>query len=450
MKRQHFTYESVLPFPQEEVFSWHLREGALQRLLPPFMRLHLLQRGDAKEVGSTTHLKMYLGPLSFNWIAKHVHFDPKGSFIDEAIKSPFPYWRHIHSVKEHANGCILSDTVEYIPLPFIPDKLIQKRLNALFSFRHERIKRDLTVCHRYPLQIKKVLVSGSRGFVGSQLICFLSALGHEVHTLQRGKSDPKRRVVGWDSCRDTNIINEFEGFDAVIHLAGENIAGKAWTAAQKEKIFQSRSRDTWLLSQILLRLKNPPKVFISASAVGIYGDRNEEVLTEDSSVADDFLASVCTHWERASESLLQKGVRRCIVRFGYILSPQGGMLAKILPSFKMGLGAQLGSGKQWMPWVALDDVIYALYHLLMREDLDGVFNITAPEPSTQREFARSLAKALRRPMFLALPKTFLRMILGERADALLLRSTRALPKKLQNSGFSFCFTRLQDYFSECL
>jgi uncharacterized protein (TIGR01777 family) len=191
-------------------------------------------------------------------------------------------------------------------------------------------------------------------------------------------------------------------------------------------------------------------VFISASAVGIYGDRKEEVLTEDQLFGDDFLAHVCIHWEKAVEPLKQKAVRLCQMRFGYIVTPQGGMLGEMLLPFQLGAGGIMGSGKQIIPWVALDDVIYALYHVMMTESLSGPINIVATHPVTQKEFARSLARVLRRPCFLRMPQFVLKAILGERADALICRSANVSNAKLMQSGFQPHYPNLESYFKEYL
>jgi uncharacterized protein (TIGR01777 family) len=303
------------------------------------------------------------------------------------------------------------------------------------------------VAARYSQQKKKVLISGASGFVGRELSSFLSSQGHDVTAVTRGKSSICGKTLSWDLYQDGMNLEELEGFDVMIHLAGESIAEKRWSKSQKSKIFQSRSRNTWLLSQTLSRIKRPPRTFISASAVGIYGDCMDSIVDEKSPYAHDFLADVCIHWERASECLSEKGIRRCLARFGYILSPQGGMLAKMLPSFRLFFGARLGTSEQWMPWVALDDVVYSLYHMMMREDLEGPFNITAPEPLRQGLFASCLAKALHRPLWLKVSAPILRLVLNERADALLLRSCRALPCRLLKSGYTFCFSTLDKFFS---
>lgn len=450
MKRKIFTFSSSYPFSLQEVFNWHMRKDALKRFLPPWQKVKLLSIGSPKKIGSLTKLRMYMGPLFRDWLSKHVLYEEGKRFVDEAMKSPFLFWRHSHEFMEIKKGVLLTDRIEYSLPWYLSSSYVEKNLQRLFAFRHKRLSSDLTIFHRYDTHKKKILISGASGLVGSECVAFLKNLGHEVYCLKRGKSDISRQIIGWDPEKDGNSIEEMEGFDAIIHLSGENIAKKRWSQTQKERIFQSRCRDTYHLATMVSRLCNPPKVFISASAVGIYGDRKEEILTEDHSYGDDFLANVCIHWEKAIEPLKQKAVRLCQARFGYILTPQGGMLGEMLLPFRLCLGGVMGSGKQMIPWVALDDVIYSLYHIMMTQSLFGPVNIVANQPVTQKEFAQTLAKVLRRPCLMRMPKLFLKFVLGERADALIFRSANVSNAKLLQSGYQPHFQTLESYFKECL
>ena len=450
MLKHRFHFESTLPFPSDDVFSWHLREGALERLVPPWINARVVKHGSPKQVGSKTILRFGFGPFHTDWVAEHTHFVPGKEFADKERKGPFRFWHHIHKVEDLPSGSLLEDDIEYALPFFLSNAQIKQQLHRQFAWRHKRVLYDLTTFSLYEKTTKKILVSGSRGLVGSSLCAFLTAAGHEVWHLQRDPSNASAKIIGWDPQQDGKNGKEFEGFDAVVHLAGENIGNKRWSPKHKEKIFRSRCRDTWLLSHILSRLKNPPKVFLSASAIGIYGDRGSEVLTEESSYGSDFLADVCIHWEKASEILNEVGIRRCLLRFGYVLSPKGGMLRPMIPLFRLGLGGKLGSGKQIMPWIALDDVIYAIYHCIMKEEIQGPVNVVAPSPVKQVEFARTLAKALRSTAFARVPTWFLKMVLGEKADALIFRSANAEPTKLLKSGFTFCYRELKSYLKESL
>ena len=286
----------------------------------------------------------------------------------------------------------------------------------------------------------RILVTGSSGLVGSALLPFLAAGGHEVHRLVR--HEPREGEIRWDPAVGRIDAKGLEGFDAVVHLAGESIAGR-WTAAKKAAIRESRLKGTRLLAQALAGLARPPKVLIAASAIGIYGDRGDEVLTEDSPEGTGFLAELCHAWEDASSPAQARGIRVVNLRFGVILSPAGGALARMLLPFRLGLGGVVGAGGQWMSWVALDDVLGAVLHALRTEPLLGPVNVASPNPVTNRDFTRALGRVLHRPTVFPLPAFAARLAFGEMADALLLSSARVLPKRLEGSGFRFARPELE-------
>jgi uncharacterized protein (TIGR01777 family) len=242
---------------------------------------------------------------------------------------------------------------------------------------------------------------------------------------------------------DSIDVSALEGIDAVVHLAGENIAAR-WTATQKAKIRDSRVRGTQLLCETLARLSSPPQVLVSASAIGYYGDRGEEILTEESPPGRGFLPEVCRAWEAATEAAKQRGMRVVILRLGMVLSAAGGALAKMLPPFRLGLGGMVGSGRQYMSWIALDDVVGTIQHAIVTDALQGPTNAVAPQAVTNQEFTRTLGKALGRPTLLPLPAFAARLMFGEMADELLLASTRVQPTKLLGSGYRFRYPELED------
>jgi uncharacterized protein (TIGR01777 family) len=233
-----------------------------------------------------------------------------------------------------------------------------------------------------------------------------------------------------------------EGLDAFVHLAGENIAAGRWTAARKEAIRNSRVMGTRLLCDALAGLSRPPKTLLCASAIGYYGDRWEDTLTEESPAGKGFLPEVCREWEAAAEPAAKKGIRVVHLRFGVVLTPAGGALARMLPPFRAGLGGTLGSGRQYVSWVALDDLPGIVLHALTREELRGPVNAVAPRPVTNREFTEALGKILSRPTFFPVPALALRVAFGEMADALLLASARVFPRRLEETGYRFRFPEL--------
>jgi uncharacterized protein len=282
-----------------------------------------------------------------------------------------------------------------------------------------------------------VAVTGASGLIGSAITWRLEAAGHRVSRLVRRTAGPGE--ISWDPAAGLLDSRNLEGVDAVIHLAGENV-GARWTATRKARIRASRVASTRLLSESLAALQRPPGVLISASAVGIYGNRGDEVLTEKSLPGDpdrDFLVSVTRDWENAAEPARVEGIRVVHPRFGVVLSPHGGALQKMLLPFRLGLGGRLGSGNQWMSWISIDDAAAALQQLLTDDRLDGPINVTAPEPVTNRDFTRILGRALSRPAVFPVPDRALRLALGEMAGGTILSSARVVPARLLEAGFRF-------------
>jgi hypothetical protein len=279
--------------------------------------------------------------------------------------------------------------------------------------------------------------------MGSALVPTLIAGGHTVTRLVRSTPRPGQAEIPWNPAARSIGTPALEGFDAVVHLAGDNIASGRWTAAKKASIRNSRVQGTTVLCEALAQLVKPPKVLLSASAIGYYGDRGETTLREESLPGTGFLAEVCQAWEAATAPAAQRGLRVVHLRFGMVLSPAGGALAKMLTPFRLGLGGVIGTGKQYMSWIALDDVLGAIHHALNTEALQGPVNVVAPSAVTNREFTTTLGKVLRRPTWLSLPAFAVRLMFGEMGDALLLASTRVAPARLMASGYTFQYPELE-------
>src|SRR6266545_3300744 len=273
----------------------------------------------------------------------------------------------------------------------------------------------------------RILISGSHGLVGSALTKSLQSQGHEVLALVR-----------------------LEGFDSVSHLAGESIAAGRWTEAKKKAIRDSRVRGTQLLSETLASLRRRPKSFLCASAIGFYGNRGDEILSETNAPGHDFLATVCVEWEKASAGAAENGIRTVNLRFGVILNAQGGALAKMLPPFRMGIGGKVGSGKQWMSWIALDDAVTAIEFVLSNETLNGPINLVTPNAVSNAEFTSTLGRVLGRPTLFPIPAFGARLAFGEMADALLLASQRVHPTRLLEAGYAFHYPELPGALSHIL
>lgn len=287
----------------------------------------------------------------------------------------------------------------------------------------------------------KLLISGSTGLIGEALVAAAMGRGHEITRLSRGNAVTAPRVL-WDPVTGEIPLRLLEGFDAVVHLAGESIAAGRWTAARKKRIRDSRIYGTANLVRALTSLERPPKIFLSASAIGFYGDRGDDVLAEDSVAGEGFLPSVCREWEAAADPLRAAGARVVHARFGIVLSRKGGALPRMLLPFRLGLGGPIGNGRQWWSWVALPDVVESLLHMLENGALAGPVNVTAPVAVTNREFTGTLGRVLRRPTLFPMPAFAARLALGEMASALLLASARVEPRRLAQSGFTFRFPDL--------
>ncbi len=296
----------------------------------------------------------------------------------------------------------------------------------------------------------RTLITGSTGLIGNALASHWAAGGREVVRLERkaGASRdarPALAAIAWDPASRVTPP-ELDGFDAVVHLAGENLAGGLWTKERKRRIRESRVRGTMGLAEAIARLPRPPRVLVCASAVGWYGDRGDTPVAETSAPGTGFLADVCREWEAAAHPAREVGIRVVWTRFGIVVSARGGALAAMLPAFRLGLGGPLGSGKQFMSWVALDDVVGVIDHALRNERLAGPVNAVAPRAVTNEEWTRTLGRVLERPTFMRVPAWFLRLVLGQMADEALLSSVRATPRRLIETGYAFRRPELEDAF----
>jgi uncharacterized protein (TIGR01777 family) len=283
----------------------------------------------------------------------------------------------------------------------------------------------------------KILISGSSGLIGSHLSAYLSRRGHIVSHLIRDRNKILENNIWWDPEKSEIDPVALEGYHAVIHLGGENIASRRWTSRQKQRIKESRVRSTQLLARTMGQLKLPPYTFICASATGYYGDRGDEEIKEDDQAGKGFLADVVREWEAATEPAKMASIRVINCRFGVILTTAGGVLARTLPLFRFGLGGRIGNGKQYTPWITLEDVLPVVEFILQNKQITGPVNVVAPQSVTNSEYTKTLARVLERPHFLSIPGMLIKAVLGEMGDELLLTSTRAVPAVLIDNGYPF-------------
>ncbi|HQU84589.1 MAG TPA: TIGR01777 family oxidoreductase [Pyrinomonadaceae bacterium] len=296
----------------------------------------------------------------------------------------------------------------------------------------------------------KILITGASGLLGENLQKSFLAKGHELLLATRHKPENDNQIY-WNiekGFRDEDFA-KLETLDAVVHLAGETITGR-WSEEKKKKIRDSRVFGTRSLVDAFSKLAHKPKVFVSASAIGFYGDRNDEELTESSAVGDTFLAKTCAEWEAEARRAEDLGIRTVLVRTGIVLAKEGGALGQMLTPFKFGVGGVVGSGKQWMSWISLEDEIEIFNFALENESVRGAINATAPHPVTNEEFTKTLGEVISRPTILPLPEFAVKLVFGEMGDALLLDSTKVLPKRLKDYGFNFKFENLKDALEDAV
>lgn len=294
----------------------------------------------------------------------------------------------------------------------------------------------------------RVLVSGATGFIGTQLVRFLATKEGEVVRLVRRESPSGSREIPWNPETGSLEASRLEGFDVVVHLAGEPIAAGRWTPEKKRRIQESRVQGTRLLSQALSQLSKPPQLLICASAIGFYGDRGDELLNENSPAGKGFLPEVAQGWEGATEIASQKGIRVLNLRLGIVLWPTGGAIKMMLPPFQLGLGGKLGSGRQIMSWISLKDVIGIIHYAFANPNLKGPVNAVSPHPVTNLEFTKTLGRVLKRPTLFPVPAFAVRLLFGEMGEDLLLSSTRVEPAFLKANVYPFFHPTLEEAFRE--
>ncbi len=430
---------------------YHEQPAALERLAPPWETMTVLERsGDCYE--GRVVLQVKAGGIATRWEALHTGGRRGEFFVDRQGKGPFVSWEHTHRFipgpdPEPATSELEDTIVWKAPLGALGAAVgnVEGRLERGFTFRHARTAEDL---RRHDAHIKagggpmRVLLSGASGLVGRQLIAFLASGGHTVIQLVRRK--PRHAgEAEWDPANGRIDLAPVGPIDAVVHLSGESVS-KRWTPERKAEIIASREQSTRLLAGAIAALPQRPAVFVSASAVGWYGSRGDEVLTEQSAPgAEGFLPEVCRRWEAATQAARDAGIRTVNLRIGVVLSARGGALAELLTPVLAGVAGPVGSGAQMFPWIAMDDLVY-LIHWLLTAAVAGPVNATAPNPVSNRDFMRGIGRVVGRPTILPLPAFAVQTLFGDMGREVLLEGQNAVPAVALASGFRFTFPTLED------
>lgn len=453
-----FKKTSRIEAPAAEVFWWHARAGALERLTPPWNPIRILEKSGGIERGARVTVKMKAGPFPMVWEAEHTDYVEPEMFRDVQVRGPFSRWTHTHRFRPDGDtASFLEDIVDYEPPLGVvgrlaAGRLIRRRLEQLFTYRHAVTRQDLEdhQAKKPHLGMKHVLVSGASGVVGRTLVPFLSTGGHHITKLVRHAAAPNNNEVFWDPMAGKLDPDDLRGTDTIIHLAGENIGTERWTEEKKQRIIDSRVKGTRLIAEAAARLDPKPEVLICASAIGYYGNRGECVLDESDDPGKDYISWVCSEWEHAATPAIEAGIRVVFARIGIALTPCGGALEKLLLPFKLGFGGKIATGNQYMSWISIDDVIGALYHLMASTDVEGPVNLVAPQPVTNREFTNVLAGMFSRPALFTVPAFVIKMMFGEMGNEIPLSSTRVTPNRLMETGYTFRHSSLDDALAHVL
>jgi uncharacterized protein (TIGR01777 family) len=442
-----FVQRSRFALSREQLFAWHERAGAFERLSPPWAPAQVIARTGSIHDGDIITLRTPAGPFHTTWTMRHEGFEPGRQFTDRMVSGPFARWAHTHRVEDaEGGGSVLQDEIDW-ELPFAPfgrwvaGGFSERTLARVFRYRHALMANDFA---RHALLGPKPLtiaITGASGLIGTALTHLLTTGGHTVRAITRTAKQPGD--IAWDPSHNKLDARALEGVDAVVHLAGASVADK-WTPEHQRAIRDSRVQGTTLIARTLAALDRKPTVLVSASAIGIYGDRGDEWLDENSRPGTGFLADVAREWESSADPAITAGIRVVHPRIGLVLTPLGSLLGKLLPIFQMGGGGKIGSGAHWQSWITLDDVLGALCFAIGNANLHGAVNVVAPNPVTNAEFTRVLGQVLSRPAFVTVPPFALRFAFGDNMTReVFLASQRVRPTALQKAGFSFDFTDLE-------
>lgn len=454
---------SPMPVSVEDLWAWHTRPGALERLMPPWDGVRVVARSGGIANGTTVTLSVPFGPVRLRWVSEHRDVDPPHGFADRQISGPFSHWRHVHAMQaDGASASILEDRIAFEgpagPLGrAVARRAVASRLPALLRYRHETLAADLAAHARVADRPRLTVgITGASGLVGTALTHFLTSGGHRVvrfvrgSTASAGPGDASDRVP-WDPEIGFPAPERVPPLDAVIHLAGAGVADRRWTPQRMASIRDSRVQGTATLARALAALPQPPRTLLCASAIGFYGCNGRAPVDEGAPKGGGFLAAVVGKWEAAAEPARAAGLRVAHLRLGLVLTPAGGMLKPLRLVFRSGAGGRVGDGRQGMSWVGLDDVVGAFHHALFDERIAGPVNVVAPEPVSNAAFTTALGRAVHRPTLVPVPAFAIRVLLGRQmADETALSSAWVRPTRLETAGYPFRHRRLDAALSHYL
>ncbi|PIE61140.1 MAG: TIGR01777 family protein [Desulfobacterales bacterium] len=441
--------------PAADLFAWHAREGAINRLTPPWAPLKMISRnGKGIDKGVEVKFKMKAMGIPMIWEAEHIEYEENRMFRDRQVKGPFGLWEHTHRFHDIAdNQSIMEDQVKF-KLPMQPFSLpfygyAMKELDRMFTYRHHVLKADM---ENWVGNIKpqRILISGASGTIGQALVPFLRTCGHEVIRLVRDPDTQAPDALYWDPYKNILDLAAAGPIDSVINLNGVDITRGKWTEKQKKRIVDSRVIPTQVLVEGMRAMARPPATFISSSAIGLYGEGGDLELTEDTPKGDSFISDVCHRWEAASLDADRRGIRTIQLRIGIVMTPAGGALKRMFIPFAMGVGARFSKGRQYMSWISMEDVLAGILYLLGNEDIHGPVNLTAPVPETNKAFCKTLGRVLSRPVFLTIPAPVIAALWGNMGKETMLTSARVIPTKLLDSGYEFTHANLEVAFRHLL
>jgi uncharacterized protein len=457
-----YQHSSQFACDVEALFSYHENPAALDRLIPPSHRVELLQRAVSLEPGNQAKLRLQVAPLvKLDWIATHETLDRPRLFVDRQTKGPFKSWLHRHEFAAlDVTTSTLTDSVDYCTRSWpaigpLLDRYVHGQLSSMFGYRHRTTADDIQLAQRLNGHGKRIMISGASGAIGQRIIAIARVIGAEVIVLDRvdraadidsyhREPSPESLVKAytpWHVQSGGIRPADWDGIDCLIHLAGASIAAKRWTASYKSLLRSSRVDSTRKLIDVLRSSKALPEAVVTASGIGIYPSYGDRWLSEDDFHADDFLGQLAFEWEQASKQIESDGVRWAAGRLSMVLDPQAGALVPMLRQFRSFAGGRIGNGKMYWSWIERDDAASAFLWLALNEQCRGAFNLTG-QPLSNAEFSQTLATILHRPNLIPAPESMLRLMLGELADGLLLRSNRASNDKLRDSGFVHRFPTL--------